>query len=74
MWLKENMTRTENTIHLLRRFAKRHRIAPSRLAHMAGLHENTLLRMHEDSWNPTAKTLRALEALVEKEYGREEAA
>ena len=51
------MSRTENTIYLLRRYVTKHGIAPTRLAEM-----------------PTAKTLRALEALVEKEYGREEAA
>ncbi len=71
---KAGMSRTENTIYLLRRYVTKHGIAPTRLAEMAGLHPNTLRRMHHDSWNPTAKTLRALEALVEKEYGREEAA
>ena len=61
------MSRTGNTIYLLRRYVKKQGIAPTRLAEMAGLHPNTLRRMHDDSWNPTSKTLKALEDLMQRE-------
>lgn len=36
------------------------------LARQAGLHENTVLKLEHAAWNPSSKTIRALETVLRK--------
>ena len=44
-------------------------VSRSGLARAAGLHANTLLRLDEPDWNPTAETLGKLEAYLARSGG-----
>lgn len=50
----------------IRDFLKRRGVTKSLLAGAAGVHPNTLRTVHDAEWNPTAKTLDALDAAVSR--------
>ncbi len=54
----------ENAISRIRAWAVANSWRPSRYAKEAGLHDNTLRGLDSDTWNPTAETLRKLEAVI----------
>ena len=54
----------ETTIIRVRAFARSRGWTRSRLAKEAGLTESTLRHFHDPAWNPTADTLRKLEAVI----------
>lgn len=49
------------TIERLRAALQQPGITKRKLAADAGIHRNTLLGCEDDDWNPSAKTLRAIE-------------
>lgn len=56
-----------DTIEQLRRALRLPGFTKKGLAEKAGLHPNTLLGCESDDWNPTAKTLRAIEPHLPRE-------
>jgi predicted transcriptional regulator len=50
-----------DTINRIRRFVKTPGVTAKGLAAKAGLHQNTLVGLHDPDWNPSAKTLKAIE-------------
>lgn len=58
------MMRTDQAIERIRSFAKSQGWRPSRYAKEAGLGINTLAGMNRQDWNPSADTLRRLEAVI----------
>ncbi len=60
------------TMHLIEQvenLVRRGEMSRSGLARAAGLHANSLRRLGEDDWNPTAETLTKLEAYLERREG-----
>ncbi len=58
----------EATIGRLRTFASDRGWTKSRFAREAGLPDTTLRGFHEPHWNPTAETLRKLEAVIPPDW------
>lgn len=54
----------ENLIEKIRTFAKDRKLTKSALAKKAGFQDTTLRKFWDDDWNPTAKTLSKLEAVM----------
>lgn len=50
----------DETIQEIRDFLKTSGMTRQRLSRLAGIEHTALLRVFEDSWNPTVKTLRAI--------------
>jgi len=51
-------------IERIRSYARAQNWKKSRLAREAGMADTVLRRFHSDHWNPTAETLRRLEAAI----------
>jgi 3,4-dihydroxy 2-butanone 4-phosphate synthase/GTP cyclohydrolase II len=62
------MTRTRETIERIRAYALAKKMRPATLARAAGLHPNSLRRMHQGDWNPSAETLERLEATLSPDF------
>ena len=58
----------DGAIARIRAFAKMKGWKKSRLAAEAGLHDTTLRSFDSPGWNPTAETLRRLEAVVPRDF------
>lgn len=56
----------DKAIARIRQFKAEHKLTMAAFARMAELHENTLRFIDRDDWNPSAETLRKLEAAVER--------
>lgn len=61
-------TGIEAAIARVRAFAAAREWTKGRFAREAGLGETTLRDFHAPNWNPTAETLRALEALIPTDF------
>lgn len=58
----------EHTILRIRRYAAGQQWSRTRLAREAGLPHNTLKAFDLQTWNPTADTLRKLEAIIPADF------
>lgn len=58
------MSSIQATIARIRAYAAFRNWTKSRFAIEAGLQDTTLRNFHDENWNPTADTLRALEAVI----------
>jgi 3,4-dihydroxy 2-butanone 4-phosphate synthase / GTP cyclohydrolase II len=56
-----------DTIERIREHLRQPGVFKSKLAEQAGLHANTLAGVERDDWNPTADTLKKLEAVLPAE-------
>ncbi len=57
-----------HSIERIRAFARARGWTKSRLARQAGMIDTTLRDFHKDDWNPTAETLRRLEAVIPEDF------
>jgi DNA-binding XRE family transcriptional regulator len=62
------MNTTSDVIARIRGFAEDRRLTKSALAGMAGLNDKTLKNFWDDCWNPTRKTMIALERLIPVDF------
>ena len=58
----------QKTIDRIRDFAGANNWTKTRMAREAGLPDTTLRHFDNPSWNPTAETLRKLEAVIPEEW------
>ena len=58
------MATIRQSIERVRAFARAQGWTKSRLARQAGMIDTTLRDFHRDDWNPTAETIRRLEAVI----------
>lgn len=68
------MTAIEQSISRVRAYAAHQKWTKSRFAKEAGLQDTTLRNFHEPDWNPTAETLRQLEAVIPGDWQPDEKA
>jgi hypothetical protein len=59
---------TDQAIQRIRAFCADQKLSRNRLAIMAGLVESSIRHMDRPNWNPTADTLRALEAVIPADW------
>ena len=64
------MSTTDAVINRVRRYAQFYQLAPTTMARLAGLGNNTLRDFWQDDWNPRVETLRALEAIIPETFER----
>lgn len=62
------MRNIDQAIARVRYFASSQGWTKSRLAKEAGLQDTTLRSFHDPEWNPTAQTLRAIEAIIPSDF------
>jgi ribosome-binding protein aMBF1 (putative translation factor) len=62
------MRTVDQSIHRIRAFAAAKGWKKGRLASEAGLNDTTLRAFHDPDWNPTADTLRQLEAIIPQTF------
>jgi hypothetical protein len=62
------MNTTSDVIARIRGFARGRKLTKSALAGLAGLADKTLKDLWDDCWNPTVKTLVALEGVIPADY------
>lgn len=79
--MEDSLRTVDQTIRRIRAYAEFRKWKKSRLAVEAGMPDTTLRDFHKADWNPTAETLRRLEAIIptdfladKSETGREHAA
>ena len=60
----------DDVIFRIRAFATKQGWKKSLYGEMAGVQDTTLRHFHNDDWNPTAETLRRLEAVIPPEFRR----
>lgn len=58
----------DNAIKRIRAFRKEQGLAKFRLAVMAGVPEGCLRNMDKPEWNPTLDTLKAIDAIIPKDF------
>jgi len=58
----------DHVLDRIRAFALQGKLTRAELARRAGLSEDALRDLYEPSWNPTAETLRQVEALVPDDF------
>lgn len=63
----------ESTINRIREYQKASGLTKFRLSCLAGIAEGSLRRLDDDDWNPTADTLRAIEAIIPADFCFQEA-
>lgn len=66
--MQKHTTETSRLVHRIRSFADAEGLSKGRLAGRAGLRESTLRKFDRDDWNPTLKTLRALESIIPADF------
>ncbi|CAK0756572.1 hypothetical protein CCP2SC5_2230002 [Azospirillaceae bacterium] len=66
------MTNIDLTLRRIRAFAESNGWKKSRLAREAGLCDTVLRHFDKDRWNPTAQTLRTLEAIIPPDFSFDE--
>jgi hypothetical protein len=66
------MLHVDASIARVREYAKAQKIAPSRLALLAGLSPNALRDFSDPNWSPRAETLKQLEDYVARAEARGE--
>lgn len=59
---------TPQLIERLRRFAAAKGWTKTRLAREADINETTLRNFHRPDWNPTLKTIQAIEAIIPADF------
>ncbi len=62
------MSTIVHSIERIRAFAAARGWTKSRLAREAGMIDTTLRDFHKDSWNPTAETIRRIEAIIPDDF------
>ncbi len=62
------MATIRQSIERVRAFARAQGWTKSRLAREAGMIDTTLRDFHRDDWNPTAETIRRLEAVIPEDF------
>ncbi len=62
------MSTIAHSIERIRAFATARGWTKSRLAREAGMIDTTLRDFHKDSWNPTAETIRRIEAIIPDDF------
>ena len=62
------MATIRQSIERVRAFARAQGWTKSRLARQAGMIDTTLRDFHRDDWNPTAETIRRLEAVIPEDF------
>jgi hypothetical protein len=72
--IESGLGRIAAVIHRIRAYRRTYNIPRSRLAELAGVWENAIRNMDDESWNPTYRTLAKLEALIPSDYEAEEKA
>lgn len=60
-----SMTTVDKSIERIRGFVQAHNWTRFKMAREAKLSPNCLRGLYEPSWNPTAETLRAIEAVID---------
>lgn len=66
--MENNTPTADQVVQRVRAFAHTEKLSKGRLAVRAGLRDSTLRAFDRADWNPTVKTLRALESIIPPDF------